>query len=199
MATGAAGHYAIQTPRSEGPSVPSLNEDDISFGSAEASWVSPSKLKQQQQPTLKAGNFISRLTKPTGSTPLAEIKNIPLPLHKTEFTPLLKSVAKNQLMKRAFVQTPSKLRHGFGKSASTSDLPGLAAAQDGSAEFSILPDDDASAIQNENDLVEMSKASVSGITLPSRSPGSADGAALLTLREQEKVLLKSGPVKIGHR
>jgi len=196
MAT--AGHFAIQTPRSEeGQTVASLNEDDISFGSAEASWISPSKLKKQ--PPAGAGaqskqDFIARLTKPTGNTPLAEIKNASrparvLPIGKQEFTPMLKSVTKNQFLKRGmFTQTPSKLRHVIGKSASTSNLPDITA--EGSGEFSIMPDEEGSATQNEKELAEMSNASVSGINLPSRSPGSADGAAILTLREQEKVLIR---------
>src|SRR5579862_1679527 len=151
MAT--AGHFAIQTPRSEGQTLNSIDEDDISLGSAEASWVSPSKLKKQQP--IAAANpvkqdFMARLTKPTGSTPLGEIKNAARPVRpaKQEFTPMLKSVTKNQFLKRGmFTQTPSKLRHGFGKSASTSNLPDL--TTEGSAEFSILPDDHRSETQNE--------------------------------------------------
>jgi hypothetical protein len=59
------------------------------------------------------------------------------------------------------------------------------------AEFSAVGEE--SSTQNEKDLAEMSSASVSfqtGLKLPARSPGSNDGAAILTLREQEKV----GPV-----
>jgi hypothetical protein len=194
MAT--AGHLAIQTPRleEEGHTATSVNEDDVSFGSAEASWVSPSKAKKSgAAPTQSKADFMSRLTKPTGSTPLAEIKNASrnarvLPNGKQEFTPMLKSVTKNQFLKRGmFTQTPSKLRHAIGKSASTSNLPDM--TTEGSGEFSVMPDEEVSATQNEKDLAEMSNASVSGINLPTRSPGSGDGAAILTLREQEKVLL----------
>jgi hypothetical protein len=186
MAT-TAGHFAIQTPRSEAQTINSINPDDVTFGSQEASFVSPSKLKQQTP----APKFLSRLTKPTGNTPLGEIKNNALPtrmMGKNEFTPMLKSVTKNQFMKRGLSlgQTPSKLRNGFGKFASTSNLPEMAEMESG--EFSRMSgEDDGSPTQNENELAEFSSASVSGLKLPTRSPGSNEGAAIMTLREQEKV------------
>src|SRR5271169_2755005 len=102
MAT-TAGHFAIATPRSDHQqSENSINPDDMTLGSQEASFVSPSKLKQQQQQQQLGKNFVERLTQRTGATPLGEIKNgarPARPLGKTEFTPLLKSVAKNQFMK----------------------------------------------------------------------------------------------------
>jgi hypothetical protein len=188
MAT-TAGHFAIQTPRSETQTINSINPDELTFGSQEASFVSPSKLAKQQHQT-PAQQFLSRLTKPTGNTPLGEIKNNARParIGKNEFTPMLKSVTKNQFMKRGLSmgQTPSKLRNGFGKSASTSNLPEMAEME--SVDFSrISGEDDGSPTQNENELAEMSSASVSGLKLPQRSPGSNEGAAIMTLREQEKV------------
>lgn len=195
MAT-TAGHFAIQTPRSEGhQTLNSVNEEDFSLGSAEPSFISPNKLKNKPPVPQQKPDFMARLQKPTGSTPLAEIKNPnqnrpPVRLAKQEFTPMLKSVTKSNFLKRGmFAQTPSKLRHAFGKSASTSNLPDMAEMdmEGGSGDFSVMPDDDGSPTQNEKELAEMSNASVSGINLPARSPGSADGAAMMTLREQEKV------------
>jgi len=178
-----AGHYAIQTPRSEHQTIASINADDLSFGSQEPSFVSPSKLKQ-----LGPQKFINRLTQPTGSTPLAEIKNGVRPTRlggKSEFTPLLKSVTKSEFTKHGLAaQTPSKLRHTLAKSASTSNLPGMESI----VEYSGMSGEgEETPTQNENQFAEMSSASVSFQKLPGRSPGSADGAAVLTLREQEKV------------
>jgi hypothetical protein len=98
---------------------------------------------------------------------------------KSEFTPLLKTVTKGQFMKRGmFSKTPSKL----GKSASMSNLPEMESMMEVSEEGEMTAQS-----QNEENLVDMSSASVSFAKLPARSPGSSDGAAMLTLREQEKV------------
>lgn len=174
MAT--AGHFAIQTPRSEAQTLNSINAEDLSFPSPEPSFHSPQKQKQPgpQKP------FLSRLRQPTGSTPLAEIKNNVFP-RRNEFTPMLKSVTKNQFFKKGFTATPSRL----GKSASTSDLPEM--SQDMSQEEDVENSNMEGVTQNDENLVEMSSASMSGLKIPQRSPGSGDGAALMTLREQEKV------------
>ena len=162
----------------------SLNADDISLGSQEASFVSPSKPQNGRSGPQK---FLSKLTKPTGSTPLGEIKNNVrsnrVAAGKNEFTPLLKSVTKNQFLKRGLAtRTPSKLKVVLSKSASTSDLPDITSDEgfSGAAEESHVP--------TEKELSDLSRASDSFQKLPTRSPGSNDGAALLTLREQEKVL-----------
>jgi hypothetical protein len=195
MAT-TAGHFGIETPRSDAQTMDSINADDLSFGSQEGSFVSPSKLKQKQQaPITGPQQFLSRLTQPTGSTPLGEIKNNARPSRALgakaqEFTPLLKSVKKAEFLRRGLpTQTPSKLRHGtsgFAKSASTSNLPEMVEME--SQEYSAIAEE-ASTTQNEKDLVDMSSATASFQKLPTRSPGSNDGAAMLTLREQEKVCL----------
>jgi hypothetical protein len=189
MAT--AGHFAIQTPRSEAQTLNSIDADDLTFGSQEASFVSPSKLnKAKQQHVTGPQQFLSRLTKPTGNTPLGEIKNNVRPSRmggKNEFTPLLKSVTKAEFMKRGLLntKTPSKTRNGgLGKSASTSNLPEMAEMESG--EFSGIGEESLPA-KNENALADMSSASISFQKLPARSPGSSEGAAVLTLREQEKV------------
>lgn len=189
MAT--AGHFAIQTPRSEAQTLNSIDADDLTFGSQEASFVSPTKLnKVKQQPVTGPQQFLNRLNKPTGNTPLGEIKNNVRPARmggKNEFTPLLKSVKKAEFMKRGLLntKTPSKIgRGGLGKSASTSNLPEMVEMESG--EFSGIGEE-SSPTQNENALADMSSASVSFQKLPARSPGSSEGAAILTLREQEKV------------
>jgi hypothetical protein len=176
MAT--AGHFAIQTPRSEAQTLNSINADDLSFPSPEPSFHSPQK--QKAAPVAAQKGFLSRLTQPTGNTPLAEIKNNAFP-RRSEFTPMLMSVTKNQFLKRGFMPTPSRL----GKSASTSDIPEM-------SEEMTRDEEDAEntnvegVTQGDENLVEMSSASVSGLKIPGRSPGSNDGAALMTLREQEK-------------
>jgi len=198
MAT--AGHLGIATPRSDGgPSELSINPDDVSFGSQEASFKSPSKLNKENQPphqpTQGHQTFLNRLHKPTGATPLSELKNTnnyhpnprpPVPGGKQEFTPLLKSVTKSQFMKNALAnQTPSRGRMGL-----KSNLPEMVMEEGASVmvegetgiESSI-----ANLQQSEEKLADMSSVSTSFQKLPSRSPGSNDGAALLTLREQEKV------------
>jgi hypothetical protein len=178
MAT--AGHFAIQTPRSEAQTLNSINADDLSFPSPEPSFHSPKKQKQAAAAAVPQKAFLSRLTQPTGNTPLAEIKNNVFP-RRSEFTPMLKSVTKNQFMKRGFMATPSRL----GKSASTSDLPEM--SQEMSRDEDVENSNIEGVTQNDENLVEMSSASVSGLKIPHRSPGSNDGAALMTLREQEKV------------
>src|SRR5262249_17500536 len=134
MAT-TAGHFGIETPRSEADQIHSLNADNISFASQEPSFVSPTKPKQETSPTTSK-NFMPNLPQPTGSPPLGEIKNDARAYRfgtgKNEFTPLLKSVAKTQFMKRGFAsQTPSKLRHVLAKSASTSDLHEMSNNEEG--------------------------------------------------------------------
>ena len=131
MAT--AGHFGIETPRSEMQTINSINADEISFGSQEGSFVSPTKLKQQQQPKqgTRPQQFLSRLTQPTGNTPLGEIKNNVRPprngmLGKTaEFTPLLKSVKKAEFLRRGLPnQTPSKIETWrLGNLTPTSNIP----------------------------------------------------------------------------
>ena len=175
MAT--AGHFAIQTPRSEAQTLNSINADDLSFPSPEPSFHSPQK---QKTAVPQQKGFLSRLTQPTGNTPLAEIKNNAFP-RRNEFTPMLKSVTKNQFLKRGFMATPSRL----AKSASTSDLPEM--TQEMTREEEDGENTNVEGVtQGDENLVEMSSASVSGLKIPSRSPGSNDGAALMTLREQEK-------------
>jgi hypothetical protein len=213
MAT--AGHLGIATPHSDGgPSERSLNPDDLSFGSQEASFKSPSKLnKENQQPAnpTKQGpqTFLKRLHKPTGSTPLADIKNNPAnnirPLNagaKQEFTPLLKSVTKAQFLKQAALasQTPSRM-DGMGmKSAGIPErVMEEAEGESVMVEGETGVDDSTANLQSEAKLADMSSVSASFQKLPSRSPGSNDGAALLTLREQEKVPTLVGILLIlGH-
>ena len=184
MAT--AGHLGIQTPRSEAQTLNSINADDLTFGSQEEPFASPSKLNKAK-PT-GPQQFLSRLTKPTGSTPLGEIKNNVRPPRrggKNEFTPLLRSAMKSEFAKRGLLsKTPSKInRGGLGKSALASEISEMAEME--SEEYSGVGD--ATPAQNEKDLLEMSHASASFQTLPTRSPGSSEGAAALTLREQEQV------------
>ena len=181
-----AGHLGIQTPRSEAQTLNSINADDLTFGSQEEPFVSPSKLNK----TKRTGpqQFLSRLTKPTGSTPLGEIKNNVRPPRiggKNEFTPLLKSAVKSGFTKSGLLsKTPSKIKPGgLGKSALASEISEMAEMESG--EYSGLGE--ATPTQNEKDLAEMSHASSSFQNLPARSPGSNEGAAMLTLREQEKV------------
>ena len=198
MAT--VGHLGIATPRSDGgPSELSINPDDVSFGSQEASFKSPSKLNNEnqapRQPTQGPRTFLNRLHKPTGATPLSELKNATnnYPIHrptapgaKQEFTPLLKSVTKSQFMKNALAdQTPSRGRMG-GKS----NLPEMMEEEGASVMVegeTGIESSTANLQQNEEKLADISSVSTSFQKLPSRSPGSNDGAALLTLREQEKV------------
>ena len=66
-----------------------------------------------------------------------------------------------------------------------SNLPEM--AEMNSVEYSAVDGGEGSPHQNEKDLAELSNASVSFQKLPMRSPGSNDGAASMTLREQEKV------------
>ena len=180
MAT--AGHLGIETPRSAQKTYASIDADDLSFGSKEGSFVSPHK----QPPAQK---FLARLQKPTGSTPLAELKNGSLPARNKEFTPLLKSAVKSDIRKRAaFTKTPSKLKYTLAKSASTSDLPEMESTEN------------ESAIAEENShMPDSSNASMSFQKLPARSPGSNEGAAQMTLREQEKVPASQIRLIIGHR
>jgi Centrosomin N-terminal motif 1 len=187
MAT--AGHLGIATPRSDsGPSELSINPDDISFGSQEASFKSPSKLNKENQPPKHPHSFLNRLQKPTGSTPLSEIKNPQNPIVRppvrgsNEFTPMLKSASKNRLRKAMMGQpTPSRLRNSNLPQMMEEDEDSVMVEGETGVEVS------TANLQNEEKLADMSSVSASFQKLPSRSPGSNDGAALLTLREQEKV------------
>jgi hypothetical protein len=198
MAT--AGHLGIATPRSDGgPSELSINPDDISFGSQEASFKSPSKLNKENQPPKHPQSFLNRLQKPTGSTPLSEIKNPQNPIVRppvrasNEFTPMLKSASQNRLRKAMGQPTPSRLRN--------SNLPQMMEEEEDSVmvEGETGVEVSTANLQNEEKLADMSSVSASFQKLPSRSPGSNDGAALLTLREQEKVSRYASEANAGHR
>jgi hypothetical protein len=177
MAT--AGHLAIQTPRTEASFFPdSLNEEDISLASKEASFVSPSK-EPKNRP-----KFLSRLGQKAAATPLQEIRNdVRLKQNgKSEFTPMLKSALK----KNARLGIPQTPRF---KSAAASNLPDLGSSI---AEYS---NEERTVSQVEEG---QSNLSISFQKLPARSPGSNEGAAVMTLREQEKVHRLCFKLTIGH-
>ena len=109
---------------------------------------------------------------------------------------MLKSVTKSQFLKNNLA-TPSRVafkKAGLGKSASMSNLPEMAEEMESGImeEETGVGEESTANLQSEEKLADMSSVSASFQKLPSRSPGSNDGAALLTLREQEKVIIMSG-------
>ena len=130
------------------------------------------------------------LKTPRARNPLADRRNLPNVPRPGEFTPLLKSVAKNNLnrnnISKGVPQTPAFLKDGY-KGAETPALPGAESSRIYGEETGSLAGDDEDGTPVPQ--AASSSAQSTPLALPSRDAGgvlTAEGNAM-TLREQENV------------
>ncbi len=184
-------HY-IETPRSEASNLTFLNNahkiDDLSI---ENSFQAPAGAENDLLKQLRSNRRGLDLRTPRSRAPFAERHNLPTAPTQNEFTPLMKSVTKKNLLRNGsrngVPDTPLFLKPGFKSIVESPALPapemsGMYGDETGSslteqAQGTPLPEAPSSSAQ-----------STPLAALPKRDGGGlfADGA---TLKEQENVSL----------
>ena len=180
----------IDTPRTDaGNATYMTNGHNFENFSIENSFASPSKPKDDLISQLRNGRGLNLRT-PRTRAPLVDRRNIHGSAAQGEFTPLLKSVTKQNLSKsrnmKGVPQTP-----GFLRSSVQGDTPGLPAVEDSA----ISTDDSRTSIGKGDDgtpMPQMASSSAQSTPLailPQRDAGGvlADQGNALTLKEQENV------------
>ena len=177
----------IETPRTDaGNATFMTNGHNLEDFSVENSFVAPSKGNDDLLHQMRKGRGLDLKT-PRARNPLADRHNPPNVPRLGEFTPLLKSVRKNNFNKAKGVpQTPAFLKDGF-KGVDTPALPGIESSKIYGEETGSLvrDDDDGTPVPQ----VASSSAQSTPVALPNRDSGgvlTAEGNAM-TLREQENV------------
>ena len=178
----------IETPRTDaGNATFMTNGHNLEDFSVENSFVAPSRSNDDLLRQMRNGRGLNLKT-PRPRNPLADRRNLP----NVEFTPLLKSVAKNNLNRknnsRGVPQTPAFLKDGY-KGADTPVLPGTESSRLYGEETGSLAGDEEGSTPVPQ--VASSSAQSTPLALPSRDAGgvlTAEGNAM-TLREQENVRL----------
>ena len=180
----------IETPRTDaGNATFMTNGHNLEDFSVENSFVAPSRGNDDLLHQIRKGRGPSIKT-PRARNPLADRHNPPNVPRLGEFTPLLKSVTKNNFDRnkkpRGVPQTPAFLKDGF-KGADTPGLPGIESSKIYGEETGSLAgdDDDGTPVPQ----VASSSAQSTPVAPPNRDSGgvlTAEGNAM-TLREQENV------------
>ena len=187
----------IETPRTEAGNATLMTNGNLENFSLENSFMSPSKQKNDQ--LFRNGRGISLKT-PRVRAPFADRRNLPNALAHGEFTPLLQSVTKNNMMrngkKNGAPETPAFLKgsHMSGDSPAlpNGDISGIYA--EGS---SVMP------LEAETPLPQVATSSAQSTplaVLPKRDGEGVlvDQGNMMTLREQENVRFHSqGPPGVG--
>lgn len=179
----------IETPHTDaGNATYMSNAYNLENFSVENSILSPSKNKDDLISQLRTGRGISLKT-PRSRVPFTDRLNIPRAT-QGEFTPLLKSAVKNNLLRKenrgGAPKTPAFLKHGY-KDANSPALP--------AREVSTLYDDDTGSSgagdggPTPAPNISSSAQSTPLAVLPGRNAGGvlADHGNVMTLREQENV------------
>ena len=179
----------IETPRTDaGNATFMTNGHNLEDFSVENSFVAP-RGNDDLLHQMRKGRGLNLKT-PRARNPLADRHNLPNIPRPGEFTPLLKSVTKNNLNRnnkaRGVPQTPAFLKDGF-KGTDTPGLPGIESSKIYGEETGSLAgnDDDGTPVPQ----VASSSAQSTPVALPNRDAGgvlTAEGNAM-TLREQENV------------
>ena len=179
----------IETPRTDaGNATFMTNGHDLDNFSVENSFVAPSRGNDDLLLQMRKGRGLNLKT-PRARNPLADRLNPPNNPRPGEFTPLLKSVTKNNFSRnnkaRGVPETPAFLKDGF-KGADTPALPGIESSKFyGEETGSLVTDGDGTPVPQ----VASSSAQSTPVALPNRDSGgvlTAEGNAM-TLREQENV------------
>ena len=180
----------IETPRTDaGNATFMTNGHNFEDFSVENSFVAPPKGDGQNLQHRRTARGLNLRT-PRARNPLVERRNPPNVPRPGEFTPLLKSVTKNNFNRNnksnGVPQTPAFLKDGY-KGADTPALPGAESSRIYGEETGSLTgaDDDGTPVPQ----VVSSSAQSTPLALPNRDAGgvlTAEGNAM-TLREQENV------------
>ena len=184
----------IETPRTDiGNSTYTTNGHDIENLSVEPSLLSPLKRKDDIVSQLRHGRGISLKT-PRARVPLADRRNLPT---RTEFTPLLQSVARKRLERNGkqngAPETPAFLKASYQGSDSPAlpggDVSGVYGSDMGS---SMLGDGDGTQLPQ---VASSSAQSTPLAVLPKRDAAGVmtDQGNMMTLREQENVSVFTTP------
>ena len=180
----------IETPRTQMDNVTFMtNGRRLEDFSVENSFVAPQKKSEDLFATARHGRGLSLRT-PTARQPFGDRRNISkLPSH-AEFTPLLKSVGKNNLQRqseklRGGPQTPAFLKDGY----QTGESPAL---PDGDVSGSYMDELGSYLAGNEKtplpQVASSSAQSTPLAILASRdSDAPLDSQGVLTLKDQENV------------
>ena len=182
----------IDTPRTDAGNATYLtNGHNIDNLSVEPSFLSPSKKKDDLVSQLRNNRGLP-LETPRSRAPFANRRNIPTVPAPGEFTPLLKSAAKNNILRKGkengFPHTPAFLKAGY----KATDSPALPVAESSV----VYGDDTGSSIGTRDEgtpvprMVSSSEHSTPLAVLPKRNGEVvlADQGNILTLREQENVI-----------
>ena len=189
----------IDTPRTDaGNATYMTNGHDFENFSVESSLLSPLKRKNGIVAQLRTGRGNSLKT-PRARVALADRRNLP---GRTEFTPLLQSVARKRLESNVKSvggpETPAFLKASYQNSDSPAlpggDVSGVYGSDNGS---SMIGDVDGTPMPQ---IVSSSAQSTPLAVLPNRDAAEAltDQGNIMTLREQENVsiLLSYNPCKM---
>lgn len=182
----------IETPRTDvGNATYLTNGPNFENLSMEKSFLSPSKGKDDLLSQLR-NNRGSNLKTPRARAPLLDRRNLPAATGQKEFTPLLKSVGKKNLLRsqaaNGVPQTPAFLKAGYSSHADSSALPG--------AESSVVYGDDTGssvgALEEGTPVPQVASSSAQSTPLailPRRDAGGVltEQGNMMTLREQENV------------
>lgn len=178
----------IETPRTDAGNATFMtnghNPEDFSV---ENSFIAPTKNDDLLQ-QMRNGRGVSLKT-PRTRNPLAARRNLPNVPRPGEFTPLLKSVAKNNFNRRKSTgvpETPAFLKNSY-KGGDTPALPGTDSSKVYGDETGSLVNGDAEGTPIPQ--VASSSAQSTPLALPQRDAGgvlTTEGSAM-TLREQENV------------
>ena len=183
----------IETPRTDaGNATFMTNSHDLENFSVEPSLLSPLKRKDDVVSQMRTGHGISLKT-PRARVPLADRRNLP---GRTEFTPLLQSVARKKLERNGKLggapETPAFLKASYQASDSPAlpggDVSGVYGSDMGS---SVLGDGEGTPMPQ---VASSSMQSTPLAVLPKRDASGVltDQGNMMTLREQENVSVITG-------
>ena len=182
----------IDTPRTEAGNATFTSNSGLDF-SIEQSFVSTSKENQDVLQRLQSKHKDTQLKTPSVRYPLLDRRNAPTGTSNGEFTPLLKSVAKSNLLRRhskenGVPRTPAVLKSGYRSVDPSPALPAESSALwagDTGSSFA-LGNSDETPMPN---IASNSTTSTPLAKLPKSDDAAIvdDGKNVMTLREQENV------------
>ena len=188
----------IETPRTDaGNATYMTNGHDFENFSVEPSLLSPLKRKDDIVAHMRNGRGMS-LNTPRARVPLADRRNLP---GRTEFTPLLQSVARKRLERNGKVggapETPAFLKASYQGGDSPvlprGDVSGvygsdLGSSMVGDGEGTPMPQVASSSAQS-TPLAVLPKRDAAGVL--------ADQGNMMTLREQDNVSAIASPTRMN--
>ncbi|KAI9843312.1 MAG: hypothetical protein M1838_002699 [Thelocarpon superellum] len=183
---------SVDTPRTEVGNATFMTHADLDI-SMEQSFRSPAHGQNDLISQARQGRKGPDLRTPRSRVPLADRRNAGA-LPRGEFTPLLKSVAKTNLSRRnskgRTTQTPALPRNGRGQENSPALPPDMSGFYAGDLASSYVGNETEATPMPQ--IASSSAASTPLAMLPRKDGGGviADGANMMTLREQENIINK---------